>query len=540
MKYTILTLACITQLIAHAQVANYTTYTQAELLQNNFLANQLLPTNNSVSITNITLSGMDESIGLYDSLVNHPFEEGIAICGSGLYPIFEDSPIPFWLYDMPDSLFINPPYLDSLDNLIYAIPDQAFYNLTRIEIEVVPTLSSLELVYNYNSHEYQYSPFCTGLNDVFGIFIEGPGINGPYSNNALLASVIPNTQIPVHPNSIVPAFTDTLDSLYTADCYFIDTNFIDHSNYYINNNEYQFDTVPINFDIGGLTDSLRMQVQVTPLDTYKITIVTSEWKDQIYSSSLFLKKNSLESRPWTGVSLGCTDPNAINFNLNASQADTCVYPLAIHTNIQQPNCNENFGVLFIDSITGGTGIFDIDSSGLNFNQIPLGTHTIDVTNQYQTEPFAFNIAQTGTEVPTINANGVNLTSNLNTDIPLSYLWYLNNQPISGSNTQTYTISQNGYYQVETTYAGNCVEKSDSLYAGTFSIPESGLNTSFTNNILSIYDLETNFQIRIYNTLGQLQFASEQSTIDLSHLKSGIYHIEIHTQTYKTSLKVYVN
>lgn len=163
-----------------------------------------------------------------------------------------------------------------------------------------------------------------------------------------------------------------------------------------------------------------------------------------------------------------------------------------------------------------------------------------VTNQYQTETLTFNIAQTGTEVPTINPNGINLTANLNTDIPLSYLWYLNNQPISGSNVQTYTLRQNGYYQVETTYTGNCVQKSDSLYAGTFSIPESDLNTTFTNNILSITDLETEFQAKVYNTLGQLQFTTQQSTIDLSHLKSGIYHIEVHTQTFKKGLKVYVN
>ncbi len=541
MKYYISTLLLITQAVSFAQNANYTTFTHDSILQNNFFANELVSTNNTINIINVTLSGLDNSIGLYDSLVNHPFEEGIAICGSGLYPIFEDFPIPFWEYTYPDSLFANPPYLNSLDDVIYAVPDQDFYNLTRIELEVVPALSSIELVYNYNSHEYQYSPYCAALNDIFGIFVDGPGINGSFTNNSILASVIPNTQIPVHANSIVQEYTDTLDSMYTADCYFIDSNFADYSNYYINNNDHQLDTVPINFDIGGLTDSLRVIVHVNPLDTYKITIVTSEWKDKIYPSSLFLKKNSLESKPWIGSSLGCTDPNAINFNLNATQADTCIYPLVLHSNILQPNCNESFGELIIDSITGGTGIVDIDSFNLDFTQIPLGTNSFTISNQYQTDTISFTIEQTGTETPTINANGNNLTAQLTgTEIPLSYLWYYNNQSIAGSNSQTYSITQNGYYQVETTFSGNCVQKSDSLYAGTFSLTELELNTEFKDNILTINNLNSKVQLDIYNNIGQLKSVSHESVTNLSHLNTGIYYIKISTAEFKTSIKVFVN
>lgn len=86
----------------------------------------------------------------------------------------------------------------------------------------------------------------------------------------------------------------------------------------------------------------------------------------------------------------------------------------------------------------GPGINEPYNTNALLTVIPRAKMVLFV--QYQTETFSFNIVQTDTELPTINANGINLTANLNTDISLSYLWYLNNQPISPSNIQTYKTS----------------------------------------------------------------------------------------------------
>ena len=67
-------------------------------------------------------------------------------------------------------------------------------------IEFIPSTDSLEFQYVFASDEY--SDFVNNINDAFGFFIDGPGLSGPFSNNATNIALVPGTTTPVSINTI--------------------------------------------------------------------------------------------------------------------------------------------------------------------------------------------------------------------------------------------------------------------------------------------------------------------------------------------------
>jgi len=75
----------------------------------------------------------------------------------------------------------------------------------------VPTGDSLAFRFVFGSEEYP--EYVNSINDVFGFFISGPGITGPYQNNAKNIALIPATNNPVSINSVNAGSNNTW---YTA------------------------------------------------------------------------------------------------------------------------------------------------------------------------------------------------------------------------------------------------------------------------------------------------------------------------------------
>jgi len=71
------------------------------------------------------------------------------------------------------------------------------YDATVVQFDFIPATDTVLFDYIFGSEEFpEYAN--SSFNDVFGFFLSGPGINGPYSNNAINIAILPNN----HPVTI--------------------------------------------------------------------------------------------------------------------------------------------------------------------------------------------------------------------------------------------------------------------------------------------------------------------------------------------------
>lgn len=155
---------------------------------------------------------------------------------------------------------------------------------TILEFDFVPLSDTVKFRYVFASEEYMeyVSPFPGGINDAFGFLISGPGISGPYSNNAENIAIIPGTTLPV-----------TMFNL----------NLNSNSAYYFDNGDGSGtgtapDGATVQYD--GFTVALTAISPVQCGQTYHIKIVIGDGGDTALDSGVFLEAESFSS---PGVSI---------------------------------------------------------------------------------------------------------------------------------------------------------------------------------------------------------------------------------------------
>lgn len=191
------------------------------------------------------------------------------------------------------------------------IPSHTVYDKAVLEFDFVPISDTVKFRYVFGSEEFD--EFCnSSYNDVFGFFISGPGITGPFTNNAKNIALMPGTTNYV-----------TIDNVCNYG-----------SSYSWSNNAgtyYQYDR---------LTTVYTAWCVVQPCQTYHIKLAVGDAGDQIYDSGVFLEENSFSSN---GLSYntsyssnidtvaveGCNNA-IITFHLGLPATDTIV----IHYTVQ--------------------------------------------------------------------------------------------------------------------------------------------------------------------------------------------------------------
>lgn len=136
-----------------------------------------------------------------------------------------------------------------------------------LEFDFIAQGDSMEFRYIFGSEEYpDYIDF--GVNDVFGYFLSGPGINGPYTNNAINLATVPGTNTPVSINTI---------------------NSDDNPAYYTDN---QNDFYGVTSKMNGYTTILVAAANLVCDSTYHIKIALGDGGDNVYDSNVFLEAES--------------------------------------------------------------------------------------------------------------------------------------------------------------------------------------------------------------------------------------------------------
>ncbi len=147
-----------------------------------------------------------------------------------------------------------------------------------LEFDFVPAGNTLEFKYVFTSEEYL--EYCeTNFNDAFGFFLSGPGISGPFTNNAVNLATLPG-DIPISVNTIHPDGTNIFGT------HFVNEN----ETYYIDN---PLGSLTMQYD--GGTVVLTARYQVNSCKTYHIKLSIADATDQFYDAGVFLGARSFNA-----------------------------------------------------------------------------------------------------------------------------------------------------------------------------------------------------------------------------------------------------
>ena len=262
-------------LVRHANaqiVVNTTTYTAPDPATS-LVNNVLLGT--GVTASNIVFSqgliNPDAQIGYFNgSNSNLGLDSGIVLSSGNVLDAMPNSFAGGFFGGMG-----NYPDLLNVANSVPPMINQAFvvggvFDVAVLEFDFVPSSDTVKFRYVFGSDEYQ-TFINTQYNDVFGFFISGPGINGPYAGNSQNIAVVPNSNppLPITISSVQPAL---------------------NGQYYIDN--------PNNTTVGlnGFTTVLTAMSPVTCGLTYHIRIAIADGSDSSLDSKVFLEANSFSSQ----------------------------------------------------------------------------------------------------------------------------------------------------------------------------------------------------------------------------------------------------
>jgi hypothetical protein len=279
-----------------------------------------------LDFSNVVFTGADTSRGsFWGGPGNIGLTNGIILTSGSvnMAPGPNNSPNAFAANSMP-----GDPDLELLSN--YASNDACV-----LAFDFVPYYSYVWFQFVFGSEEYP--EYVNMFNDVFGFFISGPGITGPYSNNSKNIALIPGTNLPVSINNI---------NEETNPEYFVvnDSGFI------------QYD---------GFTTVFSAQSEVVPMQTYHIKLAIGDAIDEAYDSGVLLQASSFCSGPQT--SIGKTGQQSLGDSYK-------VYPIPAENVLTIASENgQNFSV----RLTGQDGRLYLSESGksqitLDISQVPSG------------------------------------------------------------------------------------------------------------------------------------------------------------------------
>lgn len=263
----LLALAWICMLPANAQLTTDNSQTAAWIVQNVLLGS-------GVTVSNVTFSGDPLQLGTFDGVNSN--------CGLNQGMLMSTGEVS-GAVGPNDAVVTNPlggfggAGDSDLDDLT-ATTNQASTteDAAILEFDFVPQGDSLKFNYVFSSEEY-LTFVGTVYNDVFGFFLSGPGINGPYINNAINLATIPGTTQAVAISSL---------------------NNLTNSAYYIDNGDgYSApqNTDPTVIQYNGLSVVLQAFTEVVCGETYHIKIAIGDAGDPTLDSGVFLEAGSFTS-----------------------------------------------------------------------------------------------------------------------------------------------------------------------------------------------------------------------------------------------------
>ncbi len=289
------------------------------------------------NVSNIESSGSPESFGVFQNGENIiGFNDGIILSTGDVRSA--EGPNSF----VETTTQFNLP---SLDKDLVDIGTDELFDVTVLEFDFIPVDREVTFQYVFASEEY--CEFVgTDFNDVFGFFVSGPGINGPFSDNAINVARLPDSDEFVSINAVnhitnqqIYVKNELRDDVGNCDIIFNPSH--------IESIEYDGFTIP-----------LLARIPVIPCEEYHIRLVLGDVGDDKLDSAVFLRSNSFDLGELATVK-----------SLIPNRTDTVAYENCLDGQFvfTRPSGRFNLRPLVVD--------FEIDElstalEGLDFSSIP--------------------------------------------------------------------------------------------------------------------------------------------------------------------------
>lgn len=178
---------------------------------------------------------------------------------------------------------------DLLD-LVQSAGGSSVHNWVILEFDFVPLGDTIQFNYVFASDEYDTFAE-SGWTDVFGFLLSGPGINGPFTNNAENIALIPGTNLAVAINN---CNNGSGNAGPCDNCEFYNQDSPSDSYFFANPDEDVY-TNPYYMQYDGYTDVLTAMAIVQCGETYHIKLAICDSGDQGLDSAIFLERESFSS-----------------------------------------------------------------------------------------------------------------------------------------------------------------------------------------------------------------------------------------------------
>jgi gliding motility-associated-like protein len=309
-----------------------------------------------VEVSNITFSGGQDQIGSFNSAnSNIPLLDGV-ILSTGSVNVAVGPNDSGSATEGGGNFGVNDPDLDQLST--FNTNDAVI-----LEFDFVSQGDSVKFNYTFGSEEYN-EYVCGSVNDAFGFFLSGPGINGPFSDNAINLATIPDTDIPVTINTVNLGVSGSNGT--PSNCAQVSPDWDQNAEFYIDN---ETNGDPNSTQLDGFTVTLTAAAQVECGETYHIKIAIADAGDTAFDSAVFLEGGSFS----TSAAISASVPDAPPSLPPLTMLEGCVD--GIFT-VFRPNAEEQ-DTLFLE--IGGTATDLDDYLGIpDFVVFPDGELTFDI------------------------------------------------------------------------------------------------------------------------------------------------------------------
>lgn len=375
------------------------------------LAVQILQ-NDDFQVLSVSYTGDDLSIGSFEGVGESPIgiEHGMVLSTGRV-----DS-VP-----APGSTFASTSTAGEGDSDLSQITMGSTINdASALTVEFIPFTDTLVIDFVFGSEEYPEFA-CSAFNDVFGLFLSGPGITGPFSDNAINIALLPDSSVPLSINTLHPMNGENCPAI--------------NDEYYIDNNN--SDNQPV-YD--GFTTVIPIRFPVVPFQVYSMKLAVADAGDTAFDTGTFLQF----SDAYNGFS-GFFDPQfvtlpetgeAVNIALDLTDANPVVFPIEVEIAGTAENGIDYAALQSTYTLTEGNPVLDFDLQPLNDAadenpesielRISSGGEYLRsvfyyITDQFSAEPVVSNLCDAGINLSLVENSGAEYAFANNNPQPINDL-----------------------------------------------------------------------------------------------------------------------